>query len=1699
MYFRMRRRSAIGRIHRQLTMEQIEPRQMLSGTELGGAGESLVDGQIPMADPSAGLVALGGLQTVSGTLLTGDGGSVIHGSLAEGELIDAPAAPHSLAATVVSASEINLTWSLGDETETAIVIERKSGSTGVFQTLATLPPAENTFTDTSCWAATSYTYRIKAVNGGGSSGFSSEQSAVTAVIPTGALTTVTGLQAIADSANSVTISFTDPNTADARRFYLLERSSDGVSYQVIKSLGTSATWTDVGRMPGASYYYRVRGASWNFNTSDYSAPAQVTMPNRLAGAPIEPSGLQANAAGATSITLAWTNNDPSNPAFRIDRAVFDNWHAMTWTTVATTAAGATSFTDVGLTPESAYVYRVSAVNAVASSGYAVPSGDVMQSLFGDATAAITASAGTGSPKVYDIGPAFSLKKIADLDWSQLGPGDTVNIHYKPEGYHELFMISTRGTAENWITVNGVPDPVTGALPVIDGLEAVLAPQFKSSYVDLHGGGAIIVGTRPGYADGYKAGYVTIQNLQIQRCYSGNTPNTFTDYNGAQLSYGRVGAGVYLYRADHVTIRNCVITDNGEGIFGAGQSGFDRLMTDITISSNHIFNNGNIGVDKQHNTYLEAIDTVYEFNQYGPMRSGAGGNGLKDRSVGVIVRGNYIEGGSHELQLVGAENQDSLAVTLPRYHTAIVYGNTLVDGPASVSGPIEYGGEVHSTFDRKGILYLYGNTIVVRSDKTSAWRVNAVNMPSTEETLDARNNIFAAVPPTPGAGTSDFGLLGTDYYVRKANAYFGRNWVPPGYMLDGYSSGFAGHVAGLENLLVGAGYDPGFADLFGGDYHLTPGSAAIDQGRRLAGSTLAYPLDRQYLAPHGSMARTTSGSAADLGAYENATYPLISNPGNQRNTGGDQVTLTIVAVGADTFAAVGLPPGLSIDNSGQISGTIDIQAAGTFDVVVSASDSASTNHVAFRWVVDLNEVNIPRLTNPGEQHSTGGDSVQLTIESDGADVITASGLPPGLVIDDVGTISGTISGEAFGNFDVVVTASNAFATSQVTFRWVVAANPDYVHQPPSDIDLSSAIVADRSLGAAVGLVTVTDADPDDTHTLVVSDARFEIVERQLRLKADKSLTMDTEPSVVVAITATDRYGLSLTQNFTISVVKIAVIDDGDAGFSTVGSGWTKTTSLVKGYQNDIRYVYAGDGKKTATWARTVAPGTYTIQASWTGYSGSVTNAPYRIYDGNVLLAEARFDQKRTPSYALNDPAAFMTIATVDVAGGNLRVVLGNDATGGTLVIADAVRIIPGKLSSIPDAVDGPRVVDDGEAGYAESSFGWYSKSTWSSGYQVDSRFADVGDGQSMATWTEKVAPGTYTVQAGWTGSSGNASDVPYRIYDGDQLLAEVRVDQKRNPTRAPGESVGFLTLAKVDINSGTLRVVLGNDATGGTQVMADAIRVVSGEITSPPSVVPGPIQIDDGDAGYTESAYGWYSIGSWTRGVESDSRFVAAGDGRSTATWAQTVAPGSYTVQASWYGNRSNVRNAPYRIYDGETLVREVRVDQRTTPAPVSGVPQLFKTLATVTINSGTLRVVLGNDATGGTLVEADAVRVVSAASEANAAAAEDTAKVAGTSDTARLPGTNLEVFTQACDELLGSAESVDDFAPYTSAESSRKVHEIDVKLAEQFDDNPRGLDSWRETDQSLSNPLGMFSELIVDASRSIEGLKERATAPGKKS
>jgi hypothetical protein len=99
---------------------------------------------------------------------------------------------------------------------------------------------------------------------------------------------------------------------------------------------------------------------------------------------------------------------------------------------------------------------------------------------------------------YEVGPGLSYTTLGAVPWYSLGSGDTVNIHYLAGGYHEIIMLSNSGSSNAPITLNGVPDPVTGALPIIDGANAVTATNvpWRSLFFNFEGSSSSVDRSTP---------------------------------------------------------------------------------------------------------------------------------------------------------------------------------------------------------------------------------------------------------------------------------------------------------------------------------------------------------------------------------------------------------------------------------------------------------------------------------------------------------------------------------------------------------------------------------------------------------------------------------------------------------------------------------------------------------------------------------------------------------------------------------------------------------------------------------------------------------------------------------------------------------------------------------------------------------------------------------------------------------------------------------------------------------------------------------------------------------------------------------------------------------------------------------------------------------------------------------------------------
>ena len=439
---------------------------------------------------------------------------------------------------------------------------------------------------------------------------------------------------------------------------------------------------------------------------------------------------------------------------------------------------------------------------------------------------------------YSVGPGQPLASIGAVPWAQLQPGDNVYIHWRSAPYKEKWVINRRGTSNAPIRVIGVPGP-SGQLPVIDGRDAVTAPGLNYTNEVR---GLIKIGSSNVPADGLPA-YIEIEGLELR---SVRPPYSFTDDGGSNSSYVNNAASVYIEKGEFITIRDCVLHDSGNGIFIGAFGGQTR---DILIEGNSIYDNGNVGSIFEHNTYTEALGITYQFNRFGALRSGAGGNNLKDRSAGLVVRYNWIEDGNRQLDLVDAGT--SALYGDPRYRETNVYGNVLIESEGQGNSQmVHYGGDSGTTSRyRQGTLYFFHNTVVsTRTGNTTLLRLS-----TNAETADVRNNVlYVSASGNRLAMLSSAGVLDLV-----------RNWTKPGWRAS--HSGLSGTLNDLGTGIESA--SPGFADSAQQDFSLAPGSVALNVATSLRSEVLPqHDPTLEYVLHQQSGPRAVVG-VRDLGAFE----------------------------------------------------------------------------------------------------------------------------------------------------------------------------------------------------------------------------------------------------------------------------------------------------------------------------------------------------------------------------------------------------------------------------------------------------------------------------------------------------------------------------------------------------------------------------------------------------------------------------------------------------------------------------------------------------------------------------------------------------------------------------------------------------------------------------------------------------------------
>src|ERR1700720_4709608 len=278
----------------------------------------------------------------------------------------APPAPASLTGTVVSDTQINLSWMASTDNVgvTGYMVERCAGAAcSNFAQISTA--AGTTFSDMGLAASTSYSYRVRATDAAGNlSAFSAISTAKTSASPdTAPPTAPTSLTASAASATQTNLSWTASTDNVGVTGYRVERCTGAACSNFAQiATPTVTTFSDTGLTASTSYSYRVRATDAAGNLSAYSNTTSVSTPAPPdTTPPTAPTNLTATAASASQINLAWTasTDNVGVTGYRVERC--QGAACSNFAQIATPTA--TIFNDTGLAASTSYSYRVRATDA----------------------------------------------------------------------------------------------------------------------------------------------------------------------------------------------------------------------------------------------------------------------------------------------------------------------------------------------------------------------------------------------------------------------------------------------------------------------------------------------------------------------------------------------------------------------------------------------------------------------------------------------------------------------------------------------------------------------------------------------------------------------------------------------------------------------------------------------------------------------------------------------------------------------------------------------------------------------------------------------------------------------------------------------------------------------------------------------------------------------------------------------------------------------------------------------------------------------------------------------------------------------------------------------------------------------------------------------------------------------------------------
>ncbi|MBI5778803.1 MAG: fibronectin type III domain-containing protein [Planctomycetes bacterium] len=269
-----------------------------------------------------------------------------------------PTAPSGLITTSVTASVISLQWNDNSSNEDNFKLERSDDNGATYTVTYTISANTTVYTNTGLSENTTYWYRVLAINGGGSSGYSNAKSATTLLpLPTAPST----MTATAASSSQINLAWQDNSSNETG--FKVERSPNGSTGWgvILTPTANSTSISNTGLSASTTYYYRILAYNATGN-SGYSNNASATT---FEVPPVTPTNLTISATAYNSVVLTWTDTANNETGFKLERKPGGGSYSQ----IATPTANATAYTDNSVSPNTTYYYKIRAYNTAGNSGY----------------------------------------------------------------------------------------------------------------------------------------------------------------------------------------------------------------------------------------------------------------------------------------------------------------------------------------------------------------------------------------------------------------------------------------------------------------------------------------------------------------------------------------------------------------------------------------------------------------------------------------------------------------------------------------------------------------------------------------------------------------------------------------------------------------------------------------------------------------------------------------------------------------------------------------------------------------------------------------------------------------------------------------------------------------------------------------------------------------------------------------------------------------------------------------------------------------------------------------------------------------------------------------------------------------------------------------------------------------------------------